>query len=204
MWKSKCEIDGDGAGPRSTHRDSAFRISHSALRQPSTSEPSLLEPTNDVSIPAHHAPYEIGAVVLDHRQNRPLIDAEVVDIEPAERRIDGAGLLLAGGGERGIEGVEEAVRREQLGAVRRAHREQRGDSDLGREWHGAADGGRADGAVVALVAERRAAGVVGMELAAGAPDRERLVGRSVTRRESPDIRGVAAPSAGIRDGVPSL
>src|SRR5712691_7518379 len=110
MQKSKCEIAETG--------NFALRISTFALRQPSTSEPSSLESPNNVGIPPHHAPHEIGAVVLDHRQNRPLIDAEVVDVEPAERRIDGAGLLLAGGGERGIEGVEEAVGRKKMVAVR--------------------------------------------------------------------------------------
>src|SRR5438876_11949778 len=119
MQKSKCEIEGTG--------NFALRISTFALRQPSTSKPSSLQSADNVGIPPNHAPHEIGAVVLDHRQNRPLIDAEVVDVEPAERRIDGAGLLLASGGERGIEGVEEAERREQLVAVGRAHREQCGN-----------------------------------------------------------------------------
>src|SRR5437899_9802735 len=46
------------------------------------------------------------------------------------------GRLLAGDGERGIEGVEEAVRREQLVAVGRAHREQCGNRELGRTTYG--------------------------------------------------------------------
>src|SRR5213592_1377926 len=87
------------------------------LGKPSTSKPSALEPADNVRIPPHHAPHEIRAEVLEHRQNRPLIDAEIIDVEPAERRVHAADFLLAGGGERGIEGVEEAVGREQMIAV---------------------------------------------------------------------------------------
>src|SRR6266576_6705457 len=111
MQKSKCEIEGTG--------NFALRISTFALRQPSTSEPSSLESPNDVWICAHHAPHEIGAVVLDHRQNRSLIDAEVIDVEPAERRIDDAGFLLARCGEGGVERIEKAVGRDQVVAVGR-------------------------------------------------------------------------------------
>src|SRR5216117_3337618 len=131
------------------------------LGKPSASEPSSLEPADNVRIPPHHAPHQIGAEVLDHRQNRSLIDAEVIDVEPAERRIYRTRLLLASRGERGIEGVEEAVGREKMIAVRGAHREQRRNRKLGRKWHSTADGGGADRAIVALVAEGDAAGRVG-------------------------------------------
>src|SRR5437867_10482530 len=128
------------------------------LGKPSTSKPGALESSNDVRIRPHHAPHEISPEVLDHRQNRSLIDAEVIDVEPAKIRIHAAYLLLAGGGECGIEGVEEAVGREKMIAVRGAHREQRRNRKLGCKWHSTADGGRADRAIVALVAEGDAAG----------------------------------------------
>src|SRR3954470_18048078 len=113
MGNSKCGMDCEVTCPRRIPWDFAFRISHSALRKPSTRKPSSLEPADNVGIPAHHAPHEIGAKVLDHRENRALIDAEVIDVEPAERRIHSPDVLLPGGGERGIEGVEEAVGREE-------------------------------------------------------------------------------------------
>src|SRR3989442_2082986 len=127
------------------------------LRQPAAAESRALESLNDVRIAAHHPPHQSGSIVLDHRENRSLIDAEIIDVEPTE---------WAGRGERGIERVEEAVGREQLGAVDPAHREERWDRVLGRERDGAAHSRRADRAVVALIAERRAARPVGMELSA--------------------------------------
>src|SRR5437773_7101039 len=174
------------------------------LGKPSTSKPSALEPADNVRIPPHHAPHEIGAEVLDHRQNRSLIDAEVIDVEPAERRIYRTRLLLASRGERGIEGIEEAVSREEVISVRGAHREQRGDRELGRTRRRAAHGRRAERAVVALVAERRAAGGVRMELAAAAGEREGLVRGAVACGQSPEVAGVADPGARVRDRVRAL
>src|SRR5206468_9515551 len=95
--------------PRTTHDGR-----RTALWQPAAGKSCPLQTANDVRVGAHHAPHEIGPEVLHHRQNRSLIDAEVVDVEPAERRVHGPGLLLAGGREGGIEGVEEAVGREKM------------------------------------------------------------------------------------------
>ena len=52
-------------------------------------------------------------MVFDHRDDRPLIDAEVVDVEPALRRIDVAVLTPSAGPQRRIEGIEEAVLRDR-------------------------------------------------------------------------------------------
>src|SRR5207302_6691178 len=115
-----------------------------------------------------------------------------------------ADLLLAGGREGGIEGVEEAVGREQMVAVRRPQREQRGNRELGRERHRATDARGADGAVVPLVAECDTAGGVGVELATSAGQCERLVRRAVAGAEAPDVSVVAAPTARVRDRVGAL
>src|SRR5215831_13067390 len=41
------------------------------------------ERAHDVRVAAHGPPHQPGPVVLDHRQDRTLIDAEVVGVEPA-------------------------------------------------------------------------------------------------------------------------
>ena len=38
---------------------------------------------------AHHVPDQPAAVVLDHRQDRALVDAEIVAVEPAAAGHDG-------------------------------------------------------------------------------------------------------------------
>src|SRR6185312_1982238 len=93
--------------------------------EPAAAETGTLQAANDVRVGFHHVPDESAAVVLDHDQDGALVDAEIVDVEPAERGVDGAGLLLALRGEGRIEGVDEAVGLVQLVAVDLAHLQQR-------------------------------------------------------------------------------
>src|SRR5205814_9857364 len=79
-----------------------------------------------------------------------------------------------------------------------------GDRELGCERHGTADAGRADRAVVAFVVQCGAAGEVGMELPGATAQRERLARRPIARGQAPDAAAVAAPAAGIHDGVRAL
>src|SRR5512145_169251 len=85
-------------GPRNsfgcgaTSSNSSIPHPHSSLesgsltlaRQPPSAEPRATEAGFDVRTAPHEPPDEIGAPVLDHEQDRALIDTEVVAIEPAE------------------------------------------------------------------------------------------------------------------------
>src|SRR6516164_6580445 len=79
--------------------------------EPAAGEAGALEALPNVRVVAHYAPDEIAAVILDHGENRSLIDADVVLIHPR------SGLRLTGlprgrrgaRGEARVEGVEEAV-----------------------------------------------------------------------------------------------
>src|SRR5688572_25247680 len=103
--------------------------------EPSAGEARALETPDDVLIGLHDVPYEPRSIVLDHDQDRPLVDAEVVDVEPAECGIDRAHCLLARCGESWVERIEKPVRSEQFYAVRSTHLHECRDCDLGRERH---------------------------------------------------------------------
>src|SRR5687768_18043214 len=62
---------------------SRVKRSERLLLKPPAAEPGLPEPTHDVRIPAHGFPDEIRAVVLDHRDDRPLVNSEAICIEPS-------------------------------------------------------------------------------------------------------------------------
>src|SRR6059058_2254602 len=51
--------------------------------EPSPREPRPAQPPHDVRIRLHDAPHQPGAVVLDHRDDRPLVYTQVIDVEPA-------------------------------------------------------------------------------------------------------------------------
>src|SRR5258708_14790007 len=63
----------------------AIRSRSSAL-QPAAREPRALEAAPDMRILPHRAPHEVAAMVLDHGDDRSLVDAEIVIIDPAEAR----------------------------------------------------------------------------------------------------------------------
>src|SRR6266511_3230327 len=86
----------------------AFCIS---VLQPPAREPRPLQPPYHVRIPPHHAPHQPAPVVLDHRHDRSFVDAEVVDVEPADPGDHAAVLELFAAAQGRVEGVEEAVRR---------------------------------------------------------------------------------------------
>src|SRR5213592_3538782 len=79
--------------------------------EPTARESHPLEASDDVLIVLHRAPDQPAAVVLDHGEDRSLVDAEVVAVEPAEDGIDDAPLHGHRRGERWVEGVAEAVGR---------------------------------------------------------------------------------------------
>jgi hypothetical protein len=79
-----------------------------AVFEPAAGEAGALETRARVPIAAHHAPDQIAPIVLDHRQDRPLVDADVVRIHPT--RVAFAPLLVRGG-EACVEGIAKTVRR---------------------------------------------------------------------------------------------
>ena len=64
------------------------RGSHAA--EPAAGKARPLEPAAEMRIAAHHLPDEAAAVILDHRQDRALVDAEIVGVVPALARHDPA------------------------------------------------------------------------------------------------------------------
>src|SRR5690349_9611949 len=112
--------------------------------EPSACEARAAQPAHDVWVAPHRVPHEPRAIVLDHRDDRSLIDSQVVDVEPA----GGARLC-----ERRVERVAEAVGREKRTAVGLAHGVQGRYRDLRREGDRAAGRGGRDGAVVLHLGE---------------------------------------------------
>src|SRR3546814_15501479 len=57
--------------------------------KPAAGEARALQSGDDRRVASHIFPYKISAMVGDHRQNRALIDAEIIGIEPRseERRV---------------------------------------------------------------------------------------------------------------------
>src|SRR5262245_3067581 len=86
---------------------STLNIQHSPSSplQPTPRKPGPLQPPNNVRILPHDLPYQPRPVVLDHGDDGPLIDAEVIDIDPSLIRVNAAVLELLGGPERRVEGI---------------------------------------------------------------------------------------------------
>src|SRR5712691_7189889 len=70
---------------------SAFCVLHSSAAQPSSRKSRSLQPAHDMRILLHDFPNQSTAIVLDHDDDRSLVNAEVVVVEPAEGSVDGAG-----------------------------------------------------------------------------------------------------------------
>src|SRR5256885_5972156 len=49
-------------------------LSWTLPHEPSSGEPRPAQPAHDVRVVAHHAPHQSATIVLDHRDDRPLID----------------------------------------------------------------------------------------------------------------------------------
>ena len=56
--------------------------------KPTAGESGLLQSADNVLIFPHRFPDQIGAIVLDHRDDRSLIDAEVIGVEPTDAAYD--------------------------------------------------------------------------------------------------------------------
>src|SRR3546814_7405720 len=82
----------------------------------------------------HHLPHQSAAIILHHREDRSLIDAEIVVRDPTVDGVDRARFRPEiGKGEARVERVLETIARIKPGPILRAHRHQRGDRYLGRK-----------------------------------------------------------------------
>src|SRR5208282_1849684 len=77
--------------------------------QPATGEARSLQTAPDVRIFPHDTPDERGALVFDHRADGPLVDAEIIAIDPAEACNIVAVTQRHIEMETRVEGVDEAV-----------------------------------------------------------------------------------------------
>src|SRR5690606_39249171 len=55
-----------------------------APRQPAAAESRAAESAHDVLVLTHQTPQHLRPVVLDHQQNRTLIDPQLLVVEPAD------------------------------------------------------------------------------------------------------------------------
>src|SRR3546814_15733365 len=83
--------------PRSTRTDTLFpyttlfrsRLFSGGL-EPAAGEADALQSPHDVRILAHHLPHQPAAMILHHRQDRPLVDTQITVRDPALHRVDRA------------------------------------------------------------------------------------------------------------------
>src|SRR6267378_3984505 len=75
-----------------------FNIKHStflvlSLLEPPSRKPGPTQPSHHMRILLHLFPNQSAPIILNHGDDRSLVDAEVVDVEPAvlECRIEGVG-----------------------------------------------------------------------------------------------------------------
>src|SRR2546423_6726180 len=176
-----------------------------ASLQPTSREASPLQAALDVGTLPHEAPDETRAIVLDHADDRALIDAEIIVVEPTQAVDDmtllGAKACVVVGR---IERVEKAILAEERITVLDAHRLERGHGDFRSEGHRAAGGRRRDRAVVVNIIGRGAARGVSVKLSRHVVDDHRPVDRTVGSRESPKCGAVVAGLGGIVDCVRAL
>ena len=133
----------------------------------------------------HGFPHQLTAIIFDHRDDRPLIDAEVIWVAPAAF-------------EGWIERIGEAVL--PVNARVMLHRCDCRDRDVRREGDRRRRRGRRDRSVIADIASRCSAAPVGMVGAAV----DGHVARAVARREPPHVAAVILPASGIVIGVRAL
>src|SRR5690349_8559848 len=174
------------------------------LFQPPARKTGALQAATNVRILAHDPPDEIVAIVFDHRDDRALVDADIVAGDPAEARHEMAALERYVVGKARVERVEESVRRIDLRTELIVHVLDRRYDDFRSERQRSGSGRRRDGAVVERIGESRAACRVVAErarLASVILLRRRW---SVARGQSPDVFAVELPAHRIGDRICAL
>src|SRR6185295_2135365 len=106
--------DADGPQPAASATATTIEKSRTdalltGLAEPAPGEAGALQAAPKICVLAHHAPDERAAMVFDHRQDRALVDPDVVVGDPAEVADDAAVPERDVERERPVEGVEEAV-----------------------------------------------------------------------------------------------
>src|SRR6202051_3902215 len=104
--------------------------------QPPAFEPCPLEAAAHMGVAPHDPPDESAAVVLDRGDGQPLIDTQIIGVEPTDTRNpppapDERYVVV----EARIEGVDEAVSRVNVLPVLRFDLFHRRQNNLRREWH---------------------------------------------------------------------
>src|SRR5262245_34453377 len=109
------------------------RARSTASGKPSAREPGTTHPQDDAAIPLQEIPNHSTSPILGHREDRPLVDSEIVGIEPGQPLDDATVVERRSARPKGgIERVDESIPAEQRRAVSRSHRDERRDDDLGR------------------------------------------------------------------------
>ena len=187
--KAASLLDHRGARPAT-----AGTLSFSASVQPAAAKASTRQPRADVRVPAHHLPDQPRSLVLDHRQNRPLIDAQIVAVDPADVRIDGPCRRRALVPEAGVEAVEEPVTAVKPCAAAIDHRLGRGGRLARGEGIRPQRGGRRDRAVIEIRHAARSARRITPECALLPVIGAFAAARSVARRLPPYRRAIIGPA----------
>src|SRR3712207_6669236 len=185
-------------------RDWSSDVCSSDLLQPPARKPRAAEAADDVRVPLHEIPQQSRSIILDHEEDRPLVDPEVVAVEPAAPGHNPAVLDPTAELVRRIERVEKAVLREEIGPVRPAHVLEGRDRDLRRERHRPADRRRCECAVVDDLVRRGPARAVREELPHPPAESYRRVLGAVDRSEAPEVGAVATPPVRVLHRVRSL
>src|ERR1035437_9352907 len=177
------------AGPR--ERREKGRASGCRAREPSARKAGAHQTAHDRRVLSHRSPHESAPLILDHREDRALVEPEGVDVEPALLGHDTAVLELGCEREGGVERVTEPIRSVKLAVPPRDHRPERPNGQLRRERQRARSRRRRYRAVVAHVARAGAARRVTEETYAAPVHVQRDVRGTVARREAPHVGTVA-------------
>src|SRR5688500_3149032 len=89
--------------------------------QPATGEAGAEQTGAGVRVAPHEAPDQPRPIVLDHQEDWPLIDAEIVTVEPSRVRDHSAVLHAAAESVGRVERVEKTVFGEEPVAVKPSH-----------------------------------------------------------------------------------
>src|SRR6185312_16786749 len=96
-----------------------------SVTEPTTRKSGFFQSRDDVRIGSHRPPDQIRSIVLDHGDDRALIDPQIISIEPTESGRD-ATVLRRAAHQRRIEIIDESIGRKKIVAVFLAHSYQRG------------------------------------------------------------------------------
>src|SRR6266566_7505789 len=164
-----------------------------SVPQPSASKARLFQTRHDVRILAHRFPNQIGSVILNHRDDRTLVDPEIVGIEPAYARDDVSVMWLDRQLKCRIVGINKSIIAKEILPVLLADRDECGHGDLRREWNRSARCRRGQSAIIPDIARRRAPRGVGVELPGSSIDDHRRVVRTIDGSETPYVGPVILP-----------